>query len=141
MNYVERAKLRRFFTDEFKEINKYIRDKMPDEHFFLKFSPHLVDRVIQRDIAYGHVIKLVREMTNHCEEIYSFCKMVPLPKPGEPREDIEYRPLRLEVTDGNLWLGFTADPTNISPIGLLCRMAFYNPNRKPGKISTKLIKV
>ncbi|MDP1183330.1 hypothetical protein Q6285_29095, partial [Klebsiella pneumoniae] len=56
---------------------------------------------------------------------------------------VKYRELRLELTNGDLWIGLTADKTQNSPgtYGLCCRMGIINKNRKPGKISTRLINV
>ena len=57
-------------------------------------------------------------------------------------DGIEYRPGRLEITDGNLWLGFTVCKPNakFKDPSLQCRMAIINSRRLPGKASKAVIK-
>ena len=142
--YIRRNKLRRIFETEFQKINNLISRACTEakiDTFFIKYSPHLLDRAIQREIDEQYVFDLFNKLAPHVREIVSFLEMTPPPNIDSERiPGVEYRPLRLEITDRNLWLGMTVNPTppNKFPV-LCCRMAFINNNRLEGKISTKVI--
>lgn len=142
--YIRRNKLRRIFETEFSNINKSIKEACQTKGippFFVKYSPHLLDRAIQREIDETYVFLLFKKLHTQVDEVVQFLNMTPLPDVEEDKvEGIDYRPLRLEITDRNLWLGMTVDrhrPGN--PYALCCRMAFINNKRLEGKISTKVI--
>lgn len=140
--YVERSKTRRILETEFRNLNKYFKNILPkDDWLRFNFSTHIIDRIIQRDLSIQQVIRLMYNLEEKVQEVLDYCHLPPLPAPGEKLEDIEYRPVRLEITDGKLWLGFTVSPYEKSPYKLNLRMGFFNPNRLPSKVSTKLIKV
>lgn len=142
--YIRRNKLRRIFETEFAKINSNIASACKAQGlkpFFVKYSQHLLDRAIQREIDETYVFELFRKLDVHVTEVVEFLNMTPLPDvEAEKDPTIEYRPLRLEITDRNLWLGMTVDrhrPGN--PYALCCRMAFINNKRLEGKTSTKVI--
>lgn len=144
--FVRRQKLRRKFETAFHNINTSIREAAKSastEPFFVKYSNHLLDRAIQRDIDEEYVFQVLSEAPKFVKEINEFLFMEPLPEIEtqiDPNKN--YRPLRLELTDGNLWLGFTVD--RLQPgknYSLKCRMAFVNNKRLKGKISTKVINI
>ncbi|BAQ22770.1 endoribonuclease [Edwardsiella phage PEi20] len=142
--YIRRNKLRRVFETEFAEINKTIATSCAAngvERFFVKYSPHLLDRAIQREIDEQYVFTLFKLLHNHVTTVVEFLKLPALPDVEDDKvEGVEYRPLRLEITDRNLWLGMTVDrPTPGRLPSLCCRMAFINNRRLEGKISTKVI--
>lgn len=141
-----RQKLRRRFETEFREINKSIMAAAKAakvEPFFIKYSDHLLDRAIQREIDESYVFKLFKRLHNHVADINQFLNMPSLPEvESEIDPTIEYRPLRLEITDGTLWIGLTVDIKKPEKCySLKCRMAFVNNKRLKGKISTKVINV
>ncbi|QQG30792.1 site-specific RNA endonuclease [Escherichia phage UPEC01] len=142
--YIRRNKLRRIFETEFLKINNAINKACKEaglEAFFIKYSPHLLDRAIQREIDEQYVFDLFGKITPHVKEIVEFLEMKPLPEvEAQIDPSVNYRPLRLEITDKNLWLGMTVNPAlpGKSPT-MCCRMAFVNSNRLEGKISTKVI--
>lgn len=142
--YIRRNKLRRIFETEFAEINKSITSSCTEagvKRFFVKYSPHLLDRAIQREIDEQYVFALFKRLHNHVKEVVEFLNMPALPDVEEDKEPgINYRPLRLEITDRNLWLGMTVDrPQPGKMPSLCCRMAFINNRRLEGKTSTKVI--
>lgn len=139
--FVRREKLRRQFEMKFRDINNDIRENASSP-FMVKYSDHLLDRAIQRDIDANYVFNLIEKITEHTTEVNDFLRMEPLPDVEEHIDpDKVYRPLRLELTDGNLWIGMTVDKCAPGKIPRLkCRMAFINNRRLEGKISTKVIK-
>lgn len=142
--YIRRNKLRRIFETEFAKINRIIASACTEakiDVFFIKYSPHLLDRAIQREIDENYVFELFGKIGPHVKEIVEFLELPPQPIlladiiPG-----VEYRPLRLEITDRNLWLGMTVNTASPNKFpALCCRMAFINDQRLEGKISTKVI--
>ncbi|BBC78178.1 endoribonuclease [Escherichia phage EcS1] len=143
--YIRRNKLRRIFETEFNSINAELKKACKEygikEVFHLKYSPHLLDRAIQREIDETYVFNLFHKLHRKVVDVVEYLRLKPLPDiedhilPG-----VEYRPLRLEITDRNLWLGMTVDKgQTASSYGLTCRMAFINNKRLEGKISTKVI--
>ena len=102
-----------------------------------------MDRAIQREIDEEYVFSVLSKIPNHLKEINEFLAMPWLPiDPKDIDENIEYKPMRLEITDGNLWLGFTMDiPRPGKGPSIKCRMAFVNDKRLKGKISTKVIHI
>lgn len=142
--YIRRNKLRRIFETEFSKINAKIKASCKEANldvFQVKYSIHLLDRAIQREIDEKYLFELFNKLHLHVKEVVDFLKKTPLP---DVEDDIlpgvDYRPLRLEITDRNLWLGMTVDRSHPGAVyGLKCRMAFVNNNRLEGKISTKVI--
>ncbi|AEN93741.1 endoribonuclease [Enterobacteria phage vB_EcoM_IME341] len=142
--FIRRNKLRRQFETEFRELNASIKKaaiKSGVPAFFIKYSNHLLDRAIQREIDEKYVFALFKQLHNHVKEIHEFLIQEPLPDveseivPGKV-----YRPLRLEITDKTLWLGMTVDRKHPDKgYSLKCRMAFVNSKRLEGKTSTKVI--
>ena len=147
--FIRRNKLRRRFETEFKSVNDSIRSACASAGipaFFIKYSNHLLDRAIQREIDEEYVFALFHKVHNHVTEIHKFLEMPMLPiDPSEIDPEVEYRPQRLEITDGTLWLGMTVSlPNPEHPFrghSMQCRMAFVNDKRLKGKISTKIIKL
>ncbi|QQG32177.1 site-specific RNA endonuclease [Citrobacter phage CkP1] len=146
--FIRRNKLRRLFETEFNKINAKIKDeakKAGVSAFHVKYSQHLLDRAIQREIDETYVFDLFRKLSNHVVEVNEFLELPERPDVEEDLDpNIEYRPLRLEITDGTLWLGFTVskphpEKTFDTPYSLQCRMAFINTNRYQGKTSKKVI--
>lgn len=142
--YIRRNKLRRIFETEFQKINNQIKDaciKNGLKPFFVKYSPHLLDRAIQREIDEGYVFTLFQKLHAHVVEVVKFLEMTPAPDVEQELDPtVEYRPLRLEITDRNLWLGMTVDRHRPGQAyNLCCRMAFINNKRLEGKTSTKVI--
>lgn len=142
--FIRRNKLRRIFETEFRDLNNAIKRealKQGVQPFFVKYSDHLLDRAIQREIDETYVFALFKKIHNHVKEINEFLVMEPLPDvEDEIQEGVEYRPLRLEITDKTLWLGMTVDRKQPNKgYSLKCRMAFVNSKRLEGKTSTKVI--
>ncbi|AIX12096.1 endoribonuclease [Citrobacter phage Moon] len=146
--YIRRNKLRRLFETEFHKINAKIKDASKAAGvpgFHLKYSQHLLDRAIQREIDENYVFELFHKLSNHVVEVNAFLELPERPDVEEDLDpNIEYRPLRLEITDQKLWLGFTVSKpvpgkTFSTPYTLNCRMAFINTNRHEGKISKTVI--
>lgn len=142
--YIRRNKLRRIFVNEFDKINRQFREACRGTGylFHVKYSSHLLDRAIQREIDENYVFQLFYKLANHVDEVIEFLKLPASPDVEEQIDpSIEYRPLRLEITDGNLWLGMTVNKhaPDEKSFGLNCRMAFINKNRLKGKTSTHVI--
>lgn len=145
--FIRRNKLRRRFESEFVELNSSIKracEKAGVPAFFIKYSNHLLDRAIQREIDEEYVFALFRRVHKHVVEIHEFLEMPMLPiDASEIYPNVEYRPQRLEITDGTLWLGMTVSLPNPEfpnrGHSMQCRMAFVNNKRLKGKVSTKII--
>jgi hypothetical protein len=145
--FIRRNKLRRLFETEFNKINSEIKAaaKVAGVNWFhVKYSQHLLDRAIQREIDENYVFELFHKLSKHVKEVNEFLDMPERPDVEEDLDpNVEYRPLRLEITDGNLWLGFTVSKPNpekrFDTHSLQCRMAFVNNNRFQGKTSKKVI--
>lgn len=144
--FIRRNKLRRHFESEFRQINNEIREASKAagvSSFHLKYSQHLLDRAIQREIDETYVFELFHKIKDHVLEVNEFLSMPPRPDIDEDFIDgVEYRPGRLEITDGNLWLGFTVCKPNekFKDPSLQCKMAIINSRRLPGKASKAVIK-
>lgn len=142
--YIRRNKLRRIFDEEFKKINNQFRGACNGlgYSFHVKYSSHILDRAIQREIDEKYVFELFHKLADHVSEVVEFLKLPASPDVEEEIDQtINYRPLRLEITDGNLWLGMTVNrhaPEEKS-FGLCARMAFVNNKRLKGKTSTHVI--
>lgn len=134
MNYPLREKLFRQIMNELSKINKNTTN------FYIKVNKHFVDRIIDRNIDQERLYGLLWTIPKHSDEILKLCEMPPQTVTEELSPNTVYRPLRLEITDGALWLGFTFGLTS-DPYNLQCRTVVYNPVRKPGKIDTKIIRV
>ena len=140
--HVRRSKLRRFFETEMARVNGEIRDMCGDSYFFVRFSPHMLDRIIDRQICEHKVMNLFTRFAEHIPEIKEYLSLPDLPDGVDATHGDGFRPLRLEVTDGTLWVGMTVDKThNEKERGLCCRMIIENSNRLEGKTSTKVIRV
>lgn len=125
--HVRRSKLRRFFETELRKTNKDLRGD--GEYFFVRFSPHMVDRLTDRNICEHDTLRLINKLCSVRSEVLDFLKM-------------ENRPMRLELTDGVYWLGMTVDAIEETGFwGLTCRMIIKNRHRLQGKTSTHVIKV
>ena len=145
--FIRRNKLRRIFETEFRKINAGIKDAAKTlglPGFHIKYSQHLLDRAIQREIDENYVFELFHKVKNHVKEVAEFLSMPARPDVDEDFvEGVEYRPGRLEITDGNLWLGLTVCRENpaFKMKTLQCRMAIINSKRLPGKASKAVIKI
>lgn len=145
--FIRRNKLRRLFETEFRKINSDIKKACAlagVPWFHVKYSQHLLDRAIQREIDETYVFALFNRLSNKVVEMNEYLELPERPDTEEVLEEgINYRPLRLELTDGTLWLGLTVSKPNpefaFTNPSLQCRMAFVNNQRHPGKISTKVI--
>ncbi|ASD52049.1 endoribonuclease [Pseudomonas phage PspYZU05] len=136
--HLYRSKLRRVFEVEFKRINKLIKENCEKEScqsFFIKYSPHLFDRIIDWEIDVDDIFRLFYKVTDNVHLVHEFLEI----------PDSESRPLRLEITDGTLWLGLTlskrSEIVKHSTQTLQCRTVIKNPNRLQGRISTHVIKL
>lgn len=150
--FIRRNKLRRLFETEFYKINSGIKtsaSKASVDWFHIKYSQHLVDRSIQREIDEQYVFSLFHKLAGNPEHVKEVAQFLLLPERPDIDEDfvvgIEYRPLRLEITDGNLWLGLTVskpDPNKrFTNSSLQCRMAIVNSKRFAGKNSKHVITI
>lgn len=145
--FIRRNKLRRQFETEFHKINASIKAAAKEagvDWFHIKYSHHLLDRAIQREIDEKYVFSLFHKLHAHVKEVAEFLAMPARPDTEEELQPgVEYRPLRLEITDGTLWLGLTVShmTEKFSNHSLQCRMAFINSNRFEGKTSKKVIKI
>ncbi|QJT71725.1 endoribonuclease [Shewanella phage Thanatos-1] len=136
MSYYNKwAKIRKTFESSFKGLNDSIKDscnKKALPPFFIKYSTHLFDRIIDHEIPTDDVILLFNKIANNVEQVSRYIAM-------------ENRPLRLEITNGSIWLGFTLSEPNENSkyptCTLRCRTVILNPNRLQGKISTHLIRL
>ncbi|ANA49462.1 endoribonuclease [Salmonella phage vB_SnwM_CGG4-1] len=146
--FIRRNKLRRLFETEFAKINSEIKAASTAAGipgFHVKYSQHLLDRAIQREIDENYVFELFHKLSNHVVEVNTFLELPERPDVEEElNSNIEYRPLRLEITDKTLWLGFTVSKptpgkTFSTPYSMQCRMAFINNNRYEGKTSKYVI--
>ncbi|ASZ76362.1 hypothetical protein [Proteus phage PM2] len=135
--HVERAKARRKFSEAFSEINKNLNKE--NAGFHIKFGSHIIDRTLERGIQLSDIFGLLNKLYQAKESILDYCKLPDMPIEN-PDPNIEYKPTRLEITDGKLWIGFTSSEGTQGTYGLTCRMVIFNPSRLPSKISTKVIK-
>lgn len=131
--HVRRSKLRRFFETEMRKTNASIKEtclREFGEYVFIRFSPHMIDRLTDRHIDEHKTMELFNKIEGRLPEIFDFLKM-------------EERPNRLEITDGNMWIGMTVDAIEEGHgyYGLCCRMIIENPKRLPGKMSAVVLKV
>lgn len=132
--HVRRSKLRRFFETEMRKTNAKIKEKCLNdgygEYIFIRFSPHMIDRLTDRHIDEHKTMELFNKVETRLPEIFDFLKM-------------EDRPNRLEITDGNMWIGMTVDLIEDGKPyhGLCCRMIIENPKRLAGKMSAVVLKV
>ncbi|UYD57439.1 endoribonuclease [Aeromonas phage B614] len=144
---MNRYKLRRILECEFKEMNARIeKARAKDSHsFHLEYTYHFIDDLILRNICPDYAIKLIRGLESKMEEIDAYMSLPYPPHLHEKREEgVEYRPIRLEITDGNLWIGITPSkipPSNDYSSSLTCRMAIVNNRRLASNVTTKVIKM
>ena len=99
--------------------------------FSIKFSKHFGERMLDRNINFEEVKELLESIVLDpvkADEIKDFIL-------SDDRE------ARLELTDGELWLGIVIDPSITGDHYILSmRMAIKNKNRFEGRIKTKVIK-
>lgn len=131
--YSRRSKLRRFFEVEMRKSNALLKKRCIEkynEYIFVRFSGHMIERLIDRGIDEKYIMEVFRKMSDKTSELMEFLHM-------------KDRPIRLEVTDGNLWIGMTVDLIEEGKgyNGLCCRMIIENPKRLAGKIPTYVINV
>lgn len=131
--HVRRSKLRRFFETEMRETNRKLREKCLgdyDEYIFIRFSSHMIDRLIDRNISEYYTMEIFNKMIDRIPDIMDFI-------------NLKDRPMRLEITDGNLWTGMTVDviERGVGCIGLCVRMVIENPKRLSGKMPAFVIHV
>lgn len=146
---MNRYKLRRILETEFKAINEMIATNASSQNvthkFHMEYTYHFIDDIILRKIDVDSVVKLIRGVVSHLGEIDNYMSLPYPPHLHEKRVDgIEYRPIRLELTDGSLWVGIT--PSKIPPSdeyssSLTCRMAIVNSRRLSSNVTTKVIKM
>lgn len=146
---MNRYKLRRILEAEFKEINKSIELARVSygigHRFHLEYTYHFIDDLLLRNIDSDHMIKLIRAISTKMTEIDAYMSLPYPPHLNEKRvEGVEYRPIRLEITDGTLWIGIT--PSKIPPSAdysssLTCRMAIVNARRLTSNVTTKVIRM
>lgn len=145
---MNKYKLRRLFEQEFAKLNAELIQFANANGFIpfhLKYTPHFIDDLIKRDISYTAILNLLSKSKNHMDEISKFLALPYQPRMEEDKTPgVEYRPLRLELTDGELWIGLSSDKPfgqffdNV--VGMTCRMAIVNPVRLPSRISCTVIK-
>ena len=132
--HVRRSKLRRFFETEMRKTNADIKNKCFDagygEYIFIRFSPHMIDRLTDRNIDEHKTMELFNKVEKKLPELFTFLRM-------------EDRPNRLEITDGVMWIGLTVDVIDEGKgyHGLCCRMIIENPERLSGKMSAFVVRV
>ncbi|WKW84346.1 endoribonuclease [Aeromonas phage GomatiRiver_11] len=146
---MNRYKMRRLLEDAFKEVNTQIAQTSAEQgvthKFHIEYTYHFIDDLLLRKIDLDYAISLIRNIVNHLEEIDNYMSLPYPPHLHEKRaEDVVYRPIRLEITDGNLWIGIT--PSKIPPSdkyssSLTCRMAIVNSRRLSSNVTTKVIKM
>ncbi|AAQ81427.1 endoribonuclease [Aeromonas phage Riv-10] len=146
---MNRYKLRRVLEDKFKEINSRIeasRNTRQGSHkFHLEYTYHFIDDLIIRKIDVDYVLQLVNRIDDHLDAIDEHMSLPYPPTLDLKRDDqVQYRPIRLEITDGNLWIGLTT--SKIPPSGeyssaITCRMAIVNSRRLSSNVTTRVIKV
>ena len=136
--FIRRNKLRRIFETEFRKINASIKDAAKSlglPGFHIKYSRHLLDRAIQREIDENYVFELFRKVKNHVKEVAEFLSMPARPDVDEDFvEGVEYRPGRLGLT-------VCRENPAFKMKTLQCRMAIINNKRLPGKASKAVIKI
>ncbi|UNA02474.1 site-specific RNA endonuclease [Serratia phage SP1] len=145
--HIRRSKIRRMFEQQFRVLNSKIEQAMErtgyGAKFHIKYSPHFLDRVIMRDIEEKSVLDLLSAFGSDVifEEVMDYLFLPPVPDDMKLDPNVRYRELRLEITNGKLWIGLTADKVQHSPYtyGLCCRMGIVNEKRMAGKTSTRLI--
>lgn len=146
---MNRYKLRRILEAEFKDINTNIEEVRASSghghRFHLEYTYHFIDDLLLRNIDIDSMLKLIRALKNKIDEVDSYVSLPYPPHLDEKRiEGVEYRPIRLEITDGSLWIGIT--PSKIPPSSeysssLTCRMAIVNSRRLTSNVTTQVIKM
>lgn len=116
-----------------RKTNKMLKEmclREYNEYIFIRFSTHMIDRLIDRGIDEKYAMSIFNKILDKIPSIMSFI------------HDKD-RPMRLEITDGCLWIGFTVDliEEGLGCYGLCCRMIIKNPNRLEGKTTAVVIRV
>lgn len=146
---MNRYKLRRILEAEFKAVNASIEEARSSSghghRFHLEYTYHFIDDLILRNIDVDAMLKLVKGLKDEIDQIDEYMSLPYPPHLDEKRvEGVEYRPIRLEITNGSLWIGIT--PSKIPPSSeysssLTCRMAIVNSRRLTSNVTTKVIKM
>lgn len=146
--HILRAKMRRQLEAVLNGLTRKAQSHLGESEikFHLKYTKHFMDDLIDRKISVDEVYAL---FVKSFDKIHEYSEYLNLPYRPYVDEEIvsgvEYRPTRLEVSDGDIWVGLTSDKPLIYEenrnIGLTCRMAIRNPSRKPSRVSTKTIMV
>ncbi|ASU00739.1 endoribonuclease [Aeromonas phage AS-gz] len=146
---MNRYKLRRILEAEFKEINRKIEEaRLASGHghrFHLEYTYHFIDDLLLRNINVDDTLCLIKGLKEKIHEVDEYMSLPYPPHLDEKRvEGVEYRPIRLEITNGSLWIGIT--PSKIPPSSeysssLTCRMAIVNSRRLTSNVTTKVIKM
>jgi len=145
--HVMRAKMRRHLEAALNGLTRKAQSMCEGElTFHLKYTKHYMDDLLDRNISVDEIYALFEKSF---EQMSEFTDYLALPYRPYVDEEIvpgvEYRPTRLEVSNGELWIGLTSDKPLIHEenknIGLTCRMAIRNASRMPSRVSTKTIMV
>lgn len=140
MNYsatFQRYKVMPIIRSQLSDINKKV-----GSNFEFKFKEHFIDRIIQRNIDINRVIKLIDEIVSddqNINAINNYLRMPEMPIDGDIDPNVEYRPTRLEFSDGVLWIGLTPYQNKYGNYQLYLRMAIINKSRLSVKISKTLL--
>lgn len=130
---IYRSKYRRLFEDLFKANEDFVPHYKEDKtSFSFKAISHFIDRMVDRNISFDCVKDMLMKVYNNKTAVQQIIDYI---------ED-DNREHRLEITDGEIWLGCTVGLTPIHSNHLITlRMAFKNNNRIEGKIPVKVIKI
>lgn len=146
---MNRYKLRRLLEEEFRQVNSQIEAGRATSgvthRFHLEYTYHFIDDMLLRKISLEQVMALIGKIPSVMKEIDEYMALPYPPHLHEKRvEGVKYRPIRLEITDGRLWIGIT--PSKIPPSddyssSLTCRMAIVNSRRLASNVTTKVIRL
>lgn len=128
--HIMRSKFRRLLENELRKTNRLMKGKCLetlDKYIFIRYTSHIIDSMIDRNISPQYVVELFNKIHNHIDKVVDFV-------------NTPDRPMRIEFTDGNLWAGFTIDKAD-DVIGLCCRMLIVNGKRLEGKIPSVVVHV
>lgn len=145
--HVLRAKMRRQLEAVLNGLTRKAHSLSDsDLKFHLKYTKHFMDDLIDRNISVDEIYALFEKAFTEMDEFTNYLSLPYRPYVDEEIvEGVEYRPTRLEVSDGEIWIGLTSDKPLIYEenrnIGLTCRMAIRNSSRMPSRVSTKTIMV
>lgn len=143
---MNKYKIRRILEQGMKEITQDVSGMNLEHKFHMKYCSHLLESMVDRNIDPYYFLELLKKSLNKMEIYQRHLSLPVRPRLDEDMEDgVEYRPVRIEVTDGNLWIGMTADKPfgefEEVNTGMQCRMAIINNKRFPSRISCDVINV